>query len=98
MTRSEVAFEFPSPPGASKCTGCGAAGPVGIADVASCPWCNGSKLPASAVVVHTGALPEGATDLGHGAVAHVGAGARVVGRIEVRPQGKAARRVARSRR
>lgn len=97
MPTERLVFNFKAPEGASRCRSCGASGPVGVADADSCPWCDGSELPADAVRVTT-SPGEGSHDLGHGATATVGAGARIVGRIEVRPQGKAARRVSRGRR
>lgn len=46
---SQVVAEFDEPANASHCRGCGASGPVGVEDVDSCPWCDGTPLPASAV-------------------------------------------------
>ncbi len=46
-----VVVEFETPEGASTCHGCGASGPPGKPDVESCPWCDGSELPADAVRV-----------------------------------------------
>lgn len=54
VTREEIVFEFATPPDASRCKTCGAAGPVGVADVERCPWCDGTALPSSAVRIVNG--------------------------------------------